>query len=104
MLASLLLFGCKQAVRPAKTDKIFSIESTLRLPKGAYPLAEYDRFYVEDGEGYDVVLVSSDGPGHAILVSREHVPFILDGGCSVIRARYSKQTRTWGKASCGGEA
>lgn len=84
-----------------------SVESKIRLPKEAFALATYKRYYAlqhtaagtEDIVGTFVHDPATPG---VLIVEIDELPRILDGGCSVIEVRYSLTSRRLLSARCNG--
>ena len=85
---------------------IAHLEGALQLPRGAYPLVKYDRYYsgfYKDGRKFlsgvyifhrpetdetDAILPSQRHPASIHIVGLSKQPRVADGGCSVINVRY----------------
>lgn len=113
-LILLLVFSVPDAAYACKAEDevknaIVQIESGLRMPEGSYPLLNYNRFYA-NGVGKDsryvigVFRYSPVGSGTVQIVKYESLPIIFDGGCNIIRVRYSKISRRVEQIECNGEA
>lgn len=87
---------------------IAEIEKDLKLPGGSYPLSSYDRFYAKnathDGIIHGVFRHRVDLQGSIQIVPPSSLPVIFDGGCSVIRLRYSLVTHQVDYITCNGDA
>jgi hypothetical protein len=100
LVACSLSSACAQArdvnAKQDNTALLDVIESTARLPDGASPLNEYDRFYTVMGDKTFIgIYVHRDetGPTQRRWVSQEEMPRIRDGGCSVVTIFFNASTR-----------
>lgn len=91
------------------------IERTIRLPAGSHPLELYGRNYAFSGDGRVVAVYYSpaDDRGRALYAlageRRWHdwegeLPFIMDGGCSIVHVTYEIATQHILSVSCNGVA
>jgi hypothetical protein len=81
-----------------------AIDLGVALPKGAGPLASYERHYAwDDAEHRRVraVFLSSDLPGRS-WQPLETMPFVLDGGCSVITIVFDVARNAIASVACNG--
>ena len=94
--------GCSSAERQREDALMNRIEASARLPTGALPLRAYARHYREFEDStvgvlYEVPAHLPNGdwslgvaPNERRWYGRdEDVPMVLDGGCSVLTARYN---------------
>lgn len=85
---------------------IKSVESSLILPQGMYPLSSYIRYYA--GEVADQkrlvrgVFLYQKTFGKVEIVESGRLPHILDGGCGVVDLIYSVDERRVISISCQG--
>lgn len=82
------------------------IEAILTLPKGSHSLAQYTRYYSEQRAGRDThvnaIYVMGESAGRVVIVERDEMPRIQDGGCDVVRVRYSVTLKKILSVSCNG--
>ena len=92
------------APSPAEDSRIIRAEAQLSLPKGAEPLSSYNRFYAISGNSaHGVFIWSSPGLGKVTIVNTvKDLPFVIDGGCDVIRVNLDLTTGTWKNVTCQG--
>lgn len=87
---------------------VAEMEKELRLPVGSYPLSSYDRFYAKDltqhGVIHGVFRHRVGRQGEVRIVPSSSLPVIFDGGCSIIRLRYSIATQQVDYIACNGDA
>ena len=116
--AGVLVSGCSQVPLSAEETLIVEIERSVVLPKGAFPLESYDRYYargelgkeIENGEIISgVYLRRSFDPGQARttahhLVDLSELPMFFDGGCDLVNVRYDTATKRVLAVFCNGEA
>ncbi|MCJ9430222.1 hypothetical protein [Kordiimonas marina] len=89
---------------------IEQLESKLSLPKEAYPLGSYQRYY--QGQivaGHKVVLghfLHTDPSkfGVVILSSQAPMPRIFDGGCIMVTVRWNYDAQKTISVACNGRA
>lgn len=71
---------------------IKKIESKLKLPRLAYPLKRYQRFYageIVEGKKILVGIFLFDGKKSGVeITDLIHMPVVLDGGCSVLDFKF----------------
>ncbi len=91
------------------TAQIGALEKALPLPKGAYPLGEYARFYAgQVVNGRHLIYLRlmrgfETTPGIKI-VDPARLPGAEDGGCSVIAGSYEIESGTFKNVACNGDA
>jgi hypothetical protein len=88
---------------------IAELEKRLSLPLGAYELASYDRIYAKHSEANGPVIVGIlrhrvDRQGTVMVVNFKSLPVVFDGGCNVVRIRYSLIHRRFDLVKCNGES
>ena len=102
-IALFMLFGCSGAEQSKRLSLMDQIEGSVKLPFGARPLHEYQRFY-SYGAGGTVLGQFMGGPDERRwLKSYKDFPSISDGGCGVVHVRFdvrSGQSESW----CNGVA
>jgi plasmid stabilization system protein ParE len=119
-LVAAVLTACEKPqiaeAAPQTPEQIMDqVESTIRLPVGADPLELYGRNYAFSGDGKVVAVyyAHSDDRGrvlHAVAGERRwhdwegELPFIMDGGCSIVHIDYEIATQHILSVSCNGEA
>jgi hypothetical protein len=98
-------FGQKKEV----WQSVKRIEGMIAMPDGAHPLSLYDRYYAK-GEGKDTGFIvgifryNADQKGDVHIVKYSSLPIVFDGGCNVVRIRYSVDNHRIESAECNGEA
>jgi hypothetical protein len=81
------------------------IEADLTMPAGAAPLDAYTRYYAYEPSSDSIVAVFlRGGEIGAKVVPRDALPMVLDGGCDVVRLRYSVAERQVIMIGCSGVA
>ena len=92
---------------PTTLQVAYELERVLVLPKGAYSLFEYTRYYaavLHDGRS----MVRGEfvgGPSKVVVVKGESsLPLIMDGGCSVVNVLYDVMAHKVVQVSCNGYA
>ncbi|HYI47902.1 MAG TPA: hypothetical protein VEX35_05495 [Allosphingosinicella sp.] len=117
ILLAFLLLGCAQeqpAPPPAPSPveeqaRIMDrIEALVRMPRGAWPLADYARYYAwqsrEDGVRKVVATYHIEANPRRHWVAETALPAIMDGGCGVIELSYDVAEDRIEGAACHGEA
>ena len=118
MSLALVLAVATSHASDAPLDAAFlqRIESSLRLPKGAKPLASYDRYYAYAMRKGRKVLVgvfldpiglpgiAESIPGLHILAKESELPVVHDGGCGVITVVLDPDSPQGADVSCNGVA
>jgi hypothetical protein len=84
------------------------IENMVVMPPGVHALASYDRYYTQ-GLGKDPYILgvfrfNPAGRGVLHFVGYGSLPAIFDGGCNVIRIRYSYTNPPHVEVHCNGVA
>lgn len=89
---------------PAGDDRISRAEVRLVLPKGAEHLSSYNRFYAISGNSARGIFIwSPSGTGKMTIVDNEKdLPFVIDGGCDVIRVNLDIANGVWKHVMCHG--
>jgi hypothetical protein len=84
------------------------IEANLVLPRGATPLATYDRYYaLQSRDGRAVILghfrMNEAGrPGAVHIVIAKQLPWVLDGGCGFITVEFDAASKRLIDIACNG--
>ncbi|MFZ3287823.1 MAG: hypothetical protein WA191_13360 [Telluria sp.] len=75
------------------SQQITSVEANLVLPRGAYPLSSYVRYYAGEIANQKRlvkgVFLYKAVPGRLEIVESERLPQVFDGGCSVVNLLYA---------------
>lgn len=90
----------------ASRDRLMTwIEGRIVMPRGAAPLASYERLYAADETNDDIIAFYQRraNPGRR-WVDADDFPMILDGGCAFIDVRVSLDPQVPIRATCHGEA
>lgn len=119
VIASVVTIGCagvrtgtQQRIENNQQDNIAAlvqdVERDLRLPAGANKLTSYDRYYAkeENSKGRFIVGIlqyKSAGTGEIRIAKPGALPIIFDGGCGVVRIRYSIDHKKLEMVECNGE-
>jgi hypothetical protein len=113
-MACFAVFASAEVVSAQKVPNlqtIASLETGLRLPKGAKPLASYDRYHaytVVDGRTMiagTLIGTRSGLPGKISLLSDlRQAPIVMDGGCNVIHLWWDPKTAHISAIACNGYA
>lgn len=110
------LFGCtstrldvkeKQQDSELTLQEITRIESGLQMPRGAFGLPLYERYYAFDeidGKRMIVGLFLRSEKPQIRIVNHDSLPIKTDGGCSVVHFRYSIEEKRVIAIMCGGIA
>ena len=79
-------------------------ERSLVLPPKAEDISSYDRYYAfSGGRAVGIFISSPHGKGRLIIVSeKEQLPFVADGGCTVVEVELDLNTRSWARPFCHG--
>jgi hypothetical protein len=83
------------------------LERTLQLPKGAYPLNDYARYYTAETVSHRAMVRGYflwHGPEAAGRYLRASSVTVADGGCSVVTVYFDVETRHVAGAYCNGLA
>ena len=120
VLSMCTLFGCvatagsNERIEDSKmTPKVSlalveSIESALAMPLGAHPLTKYVRYYAQhtvNSHSYVVAtFVRRESKGRIEIVDFNLLPQVFDGGCDVIKLRYSVTQEKVVSFLCNGDA
>lgn len=87
---------------------IFDIEAKLTLPRKAFPLSSYVRYYTGRIEKGHRILLGSflHRPKSAgvRIISKDKMFYVYDGGCSVVTLKYDIDTNMLLSLFCNGEA
>jgi hypothetical protein len=87
---------------------IKKIESQLKLPKSAYSLKRYKRFYageIVDGKKVIVGIFLFNGKVRGVeITDLLHMPVVFDGGCSVLDFKFLIDENQVALLECHGEA
>lgn len=100
----LIAFAANACTPQGDGIKIRRAETKLALPRGAEPLSSYNRFYAISGNSARGVFIwSPSGPGKMTIVDTEKdLPFVIDGGCDVIRVQLDITNGVWKHVMCHG--
>lgn len=114
-LLALLLLGCAQAQpavpapSPAEEQAriMDRIETLVRLPEGARPLAAYGRYYAwqsrQDGVRKVVAVYVSEENPRRHWMAENQLPLVMDGGCGVVNLSFDVAADRFGGVSCNGD-
>jgi hypothetical protein len=85
-----------------------TIELALTMPKGAHPLSSYVRYYAQHTLGESLYIVATfvkrESAGKIEIVDFQQIPQLFDGGCDVIKLRYSVSQKKVVSLLCNGDA
>lgn len=85
-----------------------TIELALTMPKGAHPLSSYVRYYAQHTLGKNLYIVATfvkkESAGKIEIVDFQQIPQLFDGGCDVIKLRYSVSEKKIVSLLCNGDA
>lgn len=89
---------------PAGDERIGRAEARIVLPKGAEALSTYDRYYAIMGDSARGVFIRSrNGVGKIKIIEDEKdLPFVIDGGCDVVRVHLDLSSGVWKHIMCHG--
>jgi hypothetical protein len=90
---------------------IAAFEARLKLPNGAQPLSEYERYYAGTWiggrkmiEGVLETAYRRHKRGKVHIVPEDQLPGIMDGGCYIITVLFDVTTNRTAQVSCNGLA
>jgi hypothetical protein len=95
-LLVVLSADAKSPLPAVSLDAIQRVESSVKMPPGAKPIANYNRFYTTEIRGRQMILgaflLDSPGP-HGTppavhIVVPQDMPTVFDGGCAVVHLQY----------------
>jgi len=95
--------------RPS-ASAIAALEGQLKLPKGAWPLSGYDRYYTGTWvSGRRMIkgvlyIEHANQHGKVRIVTEQELPVIMDGGCSVVTVFFDVATNRVAGTFCNGIA
>ena len=116
ILLAFLLLGCAEAQPAAPVPSpveeqariMDRIEALVRMPRGAWPLADYARYYAWQSRGDGVRKVVAtyhiEANPRRHWVAENALPAIMDGGCGVIELSYHVAEDRIEGVACHGEA
>ena len=107
---SALLASCsaqstsEATVSDSEAERIMNdIESSIEMPEGALPIAQYTRSYFESGNVIEAIYIDSDlAPPKGRYWNPETIVSMEDGGCSQISVTYDPATEEI-TANCNGQ-
>ena len=98
-------FAADMEFAPSKRE-IAALEKAIRLPEGSEPLDQYRRFYAGNvaERKHIIVAVPELYPSDAAvkIVDLAHLPFVFDGGCSVVDVQYEVESGSFRSVKCHG--
>lgn len=100
LMILLAAFSCSKS---GDESAILKAEAKLTLPSNAYPLSRYDRYYAINGRTAKGIFITSTAKGKLVLVKEtKDLPFVADGGCSVVQVQLDLGSGDWQHVFCHG--
>lgn len=99
--AAVLVSGCEKNPALRRADVMNTIDHQVRLPRGAAPRQTYARYYawIEQDRRVAGVYVRGEMLGRR-WVNRNHLPLVLQPGCSVITFTWDVAARRVERIAC----
>lgn len=93
LLIALALAGCVHELAP-QDRTMRKIEAAVELPREAYSLTAYRRYYAASRDDPDLIVAVYEHGGRPTRMWLEwhDLPIVLDGGCSVIQLTFRRST------------
>jgi hypothetical protein len=111
---AIALAGCSGSSQVEQQKTIRLIESKIRLPKAAYKIEKYARYYAKENDKVTGVYVITVDPsnkfydlpigGSRWIDDYRNLPSISDGGCQIVNVIYDLAKHDVEKVFCNGEA
>lgn len=92
-----------------------SIEERVQLPVGAWPLADYARYYAADPSGRVIAIYTTFSvptmEDHDLPIGQRrwvdeygHLPNVIGGGCDTVHIAYYPATDRFAPPACNGRS